>query len=94
MAESEITLWAQQQVRANIIVEASAIGRRTWRRVGRGRVPRRLGGARGQGAAGDQLHLGSPGKVATLQSVPRDPRDAERLGVLWRPGSPPERPKN
>jgi hypothetical protein len=32
------------------------------------------------------------GKVAAFSSTPRDPRDAERLGSLWRPGLPPEHP--
>jgi hypothetical protein len=89
----EIALWAQRQVRSNIFVDAydyrptdhgvawdADVYRDDWAAFGVEtlRVTNSV-----------WVHQG---KVATFTSVPRDPRDAERLANLWRPGSAPEGP--
>jgi hypothetical protein len=38
----------------------------------------------------DEQHLGAQGQLADFTSSLKDPRDAERLGRLWRPGATPE----
>jgi hypothetical protein len=91
----EIALWAHEQVRANIRVEAydyrltqhgvewdADVYRDDWAALG----------VRGlQVTNSVWVHQG---KVANFSAIPRDPRDAERLGNLWRSGSTPARPTN
>jgi hypothetical protein len=88
----EIRLWAEQQVAANIHVEAydyqlSADGA-AWD----GEVQRDDWSARGVPSL---LVTNSVwvqhGKLAAFTSQARNARDAARLGELWRPGASPER---
>jgi hypothetical protein len=89
----EIALWAEQQVRANIRVEAhdyrltehgvawdAEVYRDDWAALGVAALP-----------VTNSIWVHA-GKLADFTSTPRDRRLAERLGDLWRPGAAPERP--
>jgi hypothetical protein len=88
----EIRLWAQLQARANIRVDAydyqatehgatwsATVHRDDWQAAGV------------EGLAQTHSIWVEDGKIVALTATLTDPRDAGRLGHLWRPGASPDR---